>query len=286
LVEDRALRQRPEFGADAAQQLLQVAAGKVGAADRAAEEHVAAEDDRRIASHQEDNVPGRMTRDVEHLKPNSGRIDDVALPHQLIGRGAADVNAGEAAQVEHRIREHVRVAGADHERSVREGGLQRGVAGDMIDVTVRVQDDPNPQAFVGELSQNRIGLETGVDDDAVGRSGVPDEVRVLRERHRDDGVQLHEGLGLWRRHGEFARITKPVAAQGHCYNSAGTREPDHCVPKRQSCEDLRPDLGAGACWYESCYSVVLPARGGEVTEDKTHDAPATRTAPLGRSLPP
>src|SRR5205809_5064496 len=99
-----------------------------------------------------------MAGDVEHLKAKPGRLDDLSLADEAIGGWAANVHARQAAQIQHRVGEEFLVAGANYERGVRKFGLQIGVAGDMVDVSVRVQDQPNGQPLCGELLKHRLRL--------------------------------------------------------------------------------------------------------------------------------
>jgi hypothetical protein len=66
-IDDRVRRQREQFATNPVKEEFGTAAGEVGPAD-AAEEHVAAEDRNGTIAVDEDDVTGRMTRDVEHFE--------------------------------------------------------------------------------------------------------------------------------------------------------------------------------------------------------------------------
>ncbi len=100
---------------DAVAELFEAAAGKVGAADAAAEEHIAAQD-HRLLPEQKCDMAGRVARDFEDVKLQPGERQPVALAHSAVRRWAGHREAKWGAQVQIGIAEHRLVAGADDHR--------------------------------------------------------------------------------------------------------------------------------------------------------------------------
>ena len=93
-VDDGVGRQRPEHAFDAGFQRLEAAAGEVGAADAAAEEHVAAEHRERLhLANQIDDVARRVAGNVEHFELDARDRERVAFLHEPVGGRAGHVEA-------------------------------------------------------------------------------------------------------------------------------------------------------------------------------------------------
>src|SRR4051812_48624938 len=105
-----------------------------------------------------------MAGNVEHLQPESRRIYYLSFVIELIRWGRDDRDAERAAEVEHRVGEHCGVAAADAEGGLRIIPLQFGVAGNVVDVAVRVEDQRRRQRLAAEQGDDRVRLEAGVDD--------------------------------------------------------------------------------------------------------------------------
>src|SRR5206468_5548546 len=97
------------------------------------------------------------------------------------------------AEIQLRVAQHGRVAAADQERRVGECRLHRGVAGNVVGVAVGVEDGRRPQALLAQVVEYQVRLQTGIDDQRVLTRRLPDDVGVLLERLRYDGVDLQHG---------------------------------------------------------------------------------------------
>lgn len=83
--EAHVVAQRQQLGEDAADELTVIAAGKIGAPDRAGEEHVADEGEP-LVGREVDHVPRRVARDVEDFQRVLSHLYRVALFEPLIGQ--------------------------------------------------------------------------------------------------------------------------------------------------------------------------------------------------------
>jgi hypothetical protein len=190
-VHHRVRRQRPQLRHDPRLQQFEAAAGEVGPADAAAEQHVPAQERERLRLADEvDDVPRRVPRHVEHLQLDARDRERLPLAHQPVGRRAGDRHAERGAHVHLRVGEHLGVQEPDDDRGVREVVLHRRVPGDVIDVPVRVHDRREPQPAGGQHLADQVRLEAGVDDERLGRPVPPHDVRVLGERLGHDRLDL------------------------------------------------------------------------------------------------
>lgn len=159
----RDLRQRLQLD-------LHAAAGEIGAAAGTGEERVAGEE--RVTA-DERHAAGRV---AGRLHDAEGQIADLDLVALLIKDGA--LGRGERVAVERdgcaRV-ERVHVHG-------RAGLLVHGVDGaGVVIVAVREQDGAAGEVVVLEVVENGVGLVAGVDDGALERGLVRDDVAVGHE---------------------------------------------------------------------------------------------------------
>ena len=139
-VDDRVVRQRPQLRPNSAQQQLKIAIREIRAANRAGKQNVAAEDDGRLAPQNKNDVTGRMAGDLKHLERQFGGFIGLAVAHSAICGRARDRHAECCTHVQPRISQHRGIARADQKRHVRETLLQSGIAGNVIDMPVRIQN--------------------------------------------------------------------------------------------------------------------------------------------------
>jgi len=71
---------------------------------------------------------------------------------------------------------------ADPDRQAGPAGEQGGVARDVVGVAVGQQDGLRNEPALLDVGHDRAGLEPGIDDHAVGRTGAKEHVAVLVER--------------------------------------------------------------------------------------------------------
>src|SRR5262245_21893816 len=110
-IDNGVIRQHEQLGLDAFEKQLKAAAGKVGSANTAAKEHVAAEHDARRVAMNKDDVPARMPWYFVHLQGNAREIESVSLAHQTVGGRAHNVEAERGAHVLLGIGKQLRFAG-------------------------------------------------------------------------------------------------------------------------------------------------------------------------------
>jgi len=186
--EDRVVAHGPQPLSDGVHQLRMVAAGKVGAADGAGEEHVAHQGQLARAV-EEDHVARGVAGAVQHLQGLAPHLHAVAALEPAVRGEAAHV--GEA--------EHFGLLGhaVDPEPVVHVGpfhrngqlGRQFGDAAGMVDVAVGHQD-----LFQGDAVLLGRGQDAGQVAPRVHRGsphglGAPQQGAVLFEgSDRDDGV--------------------------------------------------------------------------------------------------
>jgi hypothetical protein len=135
-----------------------------------------------------------VPRNVQHLKPHSGRLNDVAFAEQSVGRRADNRQPERRAEVGLRVGQQVGLVDPDDQRGVGERRLQGRVPADVVRVAVRVQDRHDGQVLGGERFEDQVRFQPRVDHDDFAAVGQTDDVGVLGERLRHDGLnaQCHD----------------------------------------------------------------------------------------------
>src|SRR5206468_3005011 len=102
-------------------------------------------------------------------------------------------------------------ARADDERRVGERRLERLIAGNVVDVTVRVEDYRWRKALGAEPVQERVRLEAGVNHDRIVAPDLPNDAGVLGERHRLDhgNTDVHLSLHARPETASLVNVTSP-----------------------------------------------------------------------------
>ena len=81
-----------------------------------------------------------------------------------------------------------------HEQGRARGALEGAVAADVVEVAVRVDDEPAGQPLLREKRQDFAGVAARVDHQRLARVAVGDEVRVRLEGTGHELVQEHAGI--------------------------------------------------------------------------------------------
>ena len=158
--------EKPADGVEEALRALHRAHGEIGAGRVADEERISGEDEPRLV----------RSRRVDHgqaavLRPVPGRMD-AAHPH------ASDRDL--IPVVERIVRIHDRGCRMDaHGNPMVE--RQAAVTGDVVRVSVRLDDADDSSAEPVGLGENRLDRERGVDDDQFLGLLAPDEIRGAPE---------------------------------------------------------------------------------------------------------
>ena len=167
--------------------LLVAAARKIGSSVRPGEEDVTREQEAQPLLVEADRslaVAGQM-QDVEGEVADAKLFTFAEVPGRDAGFSLEPVVVPTV--------EPIRVVGMDGERCTGRAH-QRPVVKDVVDVAVRVGDDVQPKAVLGEGVHQRIGrAHAGVEYERVRRATVPHEVGVRLPRTEDadldaDGV--------------------------------------------------------------------------------------------------
>ncbi len=185
------IAQREDLVADRFQKLLVIAAGQIGSADRAVEQHVA-EMGKALLPVDIDDMAGRMARAMENLEFMLAEGDLVALLQEAVRRDVAH-----AADVEHLAfgfdileQEAIVLMRADHLDAERLPHLV-GTAG-MIDMAVRQPDGLEGNAVLAHRLQDDIDIAARVDHHALFGLRIEQDGAVLFERgHRNDAGLEH-----------------------------------------------------------------------------------------------
>jgi hypothetical protein len=195
--------EREQLIVNASGELLEAAAGEIGAADAAGEEDVAAEDEnRRCGLPNEDHVAGGVAGNFANEKLEAGVSDALALCDEAVGGGANDGDAEARREIFFRVGQFDRVAVADDDRRVGIAILERAVTGDVVAVAVRVEEDRGREFGVFEIREDAVRLQAGIDDEAIGPPGEREDVAVFLEQRAGNGFDGggHErGAGLGER---------------------------------------------------------------------------------------
>ena len=178
---------------DVGSELLIAAPREVGAAYAAAEERVASEDPTLYLCIEADATHG-MTRRTNDFQSALPYLDDFAV---------LQVDIGQLAVTREGHPEHRRLLSRSEE-VVLHVGMRRhldaitlfdgGVAHDMVDVTMRIDDHQGLEAMAVDEAEELILLAyvgaARVDDDTVLGGIVVDDVGVFREGIEDKGFEL------------------------------------------------------------------------------------------------
>ena len=124
---------------------LFVIASQIGSTDRAGKQDVTPDDKGRVVGRaDEDDRAGAVAGNLADLERETRDLDLLAIVHQAIGGWTGDRDPERAAQIDIGVAERGDLVAADDQRGVRMGLLERGVARDMINVPVRVQNGRQP----------------------------------------------------------------------------------------------------------------------------------------------
>ena len=175
---------------NAGRQVLEAAVGKIGAADAAVKQHVAAENDPRPGTPPDVNdMARRMARDLQHFQLEPGGAIDFALVEQHVSRRADQRQAVLAERFNSGIGQLGGVAAADDQRNLGPTPLQRRVAADVVAVAVRDhQQRPAPSLAV-DMFENQLGLKARIENQAVVPSLEMGDIGVFAKRGRNNRGQ-------------------------------------------------------------------------------------------------
>jgi hypothetical protein len=175
-----------QFPSDALNQESTIPIGKVIAADAAAEQDIAPEYEDRRPAPNKDDVTGGMARNVEHFKRESGRLYKVAFLHHTVGGWARDRHPEYRTEVSHRIGQHACLGGSDEKWGIGKCLFKSGIAGDVIGMSVGVEDGRQGKTLITKAIKNEVRFQTGIEDDTIGPSGEPNHVGVFLKRLRNN----------------------------------------------------------------------------------------------------
>lgn len=167
-----------------------IAARKVGAADRALEEHVADLGDLRLAV-EEDDMSGRMARTMEDFEPDFADLDLVTLLQPSVRPKTR--HAGEAEHLALKSQplneEGIVGVGANDGDVVALRDLCSGP--DMIDMAVGEQDALRCQRQLADGGIDGFDVTAWVDDGGVTRLCAPEQGAVLLEGRHGEDAEVH-----------------------------------------------------------------------------------------------
>src|SRR5437868_1565124 len=124
----------------------------------------------------ENNMSRRVAGNLQYLEKKTDNLNRMPLLQQHLRRRTGDVDAGQATKVRHWVAEHDRVARADEEWRGGERFLHRGIARNVIDVAMRVEDHGQREVVGLQFLQNFVRLEARIDDDRVSTPPPPENV--------------------------------------------------------------------------------------------------------------
>ena len=154
-----------------------VAAGEVGASNRAGEEHIAGKEGfARVVR----EVTGRVARDLERLERDPGEVEAFVAGEQDV-RGIGACSHARRDEVRQVLEQPLLVLGHVDRRLGALGEV--GDAEEVIPMAVRDQDRRALRAECGELEPQLPGIAARVDHDRfAGTSGAADDVAVRPDR--------------------------------------------------------------------------------------------------------
>ncbi len=179
--------QREQLLVDAADELVEIAAGQIGAADAALEEHVAG-DDEALRLTVEGDMPRSMPRNEEHLEFIGAERDHVAFLDEArrIGRGLA-AHAVELALPGRQLQQ--REVGVVQLGQQAEALVRPVAAEDMIDVGVGEDEAHGRELPLGQpvLELPLLGGVPAARVDQDGALAIMHHIGVLLEWIEDEG---------------------------------------------------------------------------------------------------
>ena len=180
----RVVGQREQLGMDVRFQVVEAAVRKIGAADTAREQHVAAKDQHRLAAQQ--------TNTTWPLEcPGISRTSNVEVPRPSKCRPRASrTSAGGLSRLAPNAAERlspgsVSFAASPWLTTIGQFGkslLERAVASDVVAVSVRNQDGRRRKRVLVEVAQDFVGFESRVEDKQSIASRKVGNVGILLER--------------------------------------------------------------------------------------------------------
>ncbi len=187
--------ERQQFRLDRRDQRRMAAAGQIGAADRAVEQHVADIGEAHVPV-EEHHAARRVPRTVKNLEGEVADLYGVAFVEPAVGRDVAHAGDAEARAAAFEIVEQRLVGDVRSlDRHAAELFLQLGRTARVIEMAVRQPDLLDRDAGLRNRLKNIVHVAARIDDDgALGRL-APDQCAVLLERGdgNDDGPRLWRG---------------------------------------------------------------------------------------------
>ncbi len=189
--EHRVIAHGPELAGDAVEQLLMIAAGKIGAADRPGEQHIAHPATPRLGL-VEHHMARRVARAMPHGEGQRTELQGVAIGQPAVGRERL---GGRKAEPLRLLRQGVdpeliaRMRADDgHARALRY--FRRGAR--VVDVRVSQPDRAQRHAGLDHRLQQTIHLAAGIGENRLLRGVIPHETGVLgKGGDRENAVTEH-----------------------------------------------------------------------------------------------
>ena len=104
-----------------------------------------------------------MAGDLADLERQAGQLDALAVGDEPVGRGARQRHSERGAQIGVGIGQQPGLVAADQQGCRGVGLLHRGVAGNVVDVPVRVENRRDLQRSALEHLEDRLQVEAGID---------------------------------------------------------------------------------------------------------------------------
>ena len=175
---------------EAAHQRRRVAAGQVGAADRAGEQHVAGEH-HLLGRDRVRDVARRVAGREDHLDRHARELEPLAAADGVVGVVGLVRAEARPRDVAHDVGEHRHL-------ELRAPDLRAGCArdrrdrADVVEVRVREQDRGDLDLEPVDRLQQQRGLVAGVDHDRLRGAVEPGDVAVLLHRPDGEGADVHQ----------------------------------------------------------------------------------------------
>src|SRR5690606_17855699 len=167
-VDNRIVRQDVELFANRILESAQISIGKIAPPDTHPHQDVAAKNPQGGCplKHIVD-MPGAVSRRVEHVQSHSCGLVDVSLGQRHVGWRTQDFESEECRQVQNRIEELWRISLANHHGGVGPAFLKCGISGNMVTVPMGTDDGSRNETLLLEMGQNLLRLEPRVDNNGV-----------------------------------------------------------------------------------------------------------------------
>lgn len=182
--------QRKEFVFDPTDEQFMTSPGKVGSANSIPKQNIAAQEDRWFSIQEKHDMAGTVPRNIKDRKGHSRRLQGITLFEEQVGGWTHQGKSKPLTQVQTGIAKHRRIKNPNAKFGLGKGLLDRAVSGDVVSMTVGVEDVGDLQTAVPADFQKRFVIEPRVNHNCLILPIFPQEVGVLLKNGGDNHLNF------------------------------------------------------------------------------------------------